>query len=213
MVLVLILLGIIIFFLFLFNILLLSTLQIEIKNLKIENKEIENKKRIKDKYKIKISLYFLKKIPILWLTINHKKMEKIYHSKPIEKIDLKKLENKVPSQKEILELIKNIKIKIIQLTLEMNIGTEDAILTSYLIAMIASLIGIILPHLAKENIHRCHYVVNPRYRNKNEYAIAFDSIIQIKIVHIIYSMCRFIKKGRDKNERTSNRRSYAYRYE
>ena len=48
---------------------------------------------------------------------------------------------------------------------------------------------------------------------KNEYYISLDSIISIKIVHIINSMLIFVKKGRDKNERTSNRRPYAYSYE
>ena len=60
MVLVFILLGIIIAVLLIFTILLLSKIQIEIKNLKIGNKE-ENRGRIKDKYEVKITLYFLKK--------------------------------------------------------------------------------------------------------------------------------------------------------
>lgn len=212
MVLVFILFGIIIFLLALFIVLLLSTIRIEIKNLKVGNKEIESQARIKDKYEVKIGVYFLEKIPILWTRLNNQKMRKIYHSKRLEKIDLKKIETKIPFNKQTLQIIKQMKIRITKLNLQIAIGTEDAILTSYLVAIIASVIGILLPHLINKNSNY-YYKVNPLYQNKNEYHICLDSIICIKIVHIIDSMLFLLKKGRDKNERTSNRRSYAYRYE
>ena len=213
MVLVFILLGTIIALLLIFTILLLSKLQIEIKNLKIGNKE-ENKGRIKDKYEVKITLYFLEKIPILWFRLNNKRIRKISNSKKLEKIDLKAIEKNIKFNKETLEIIKNIKIKISKLNLRIDLGTEDVIFTSYLIAFIASLIGLILPHIVQKNkINNCKYIVNPIYQNRNIYHVNLDSIISIKIVHIIYSMLIFIKKGRDKHERTSNRRAYAYRYE
>lgn len=213
MVLVFILLGIIIVILLIFVILLLSEIQIEIKNLKIGNKE-EKKGRIKDKYEVKITLYFLEKIPILWFRLNDKKIRRISKSKQLEKIDLKAIEKNVKFNKETIQIIKNIKIKISKLNLRIDLGTEDAILTSYLIAFIAGMIGIILPHVVQKNkINYCKYIVNPIYQNRNIYHVNLDSIISIKIVHIIYSMLIFIKKGRDRNERPSNRRAYAYRYE
>lgn len=209
MVLVFILLSIIILLWMLFTIFLFSTFQIEIKNLKIGNKE--NNSRIKDNYEIKITLYFLQKVPFFWFRLNNKKIRKISNSKQLKKIDIKALERKVKFNKEIVEAIKNIKIKISKLNLKVDIGTEDALLTSYLIAFIASIIGIILPHIVEKNkMKNCNYIVNPIYQNKNEYHISLNSIISIKIVHIIYSMLIFVKKGRDKNERSSNRRSYAY---
>ena len=213
MVLVFILLGIIIVVLLIFVILLLSEIQIEIKNLKIGNKE-EKKGRIKDKYEVKITLYFLEKIPILWFRLNDKKIRRISKSKQLEKIDLKAIEKNVRFNKETIQIIKNIKIKISKLNLRIDLGTEDAIVTSYLIAFIAGVIGIILPHVVQKNkINNCKYIVNPIYQNRNIYHVNLDSIISIKIVHIIYSMLIFVKKGRDKHERTSNRRAYAYRYE
>lgn len=208
MVLVFILLGIIILSLLLFTIFLLSTLQIEIKNLKIGNKE--NNTRIKDKYEIKITLYFLEKIPFIWLNLNNKKLKKISNSEQLKKIDFRAVEKNIKFNKETIEVIKNLKIKISELNLKINLGTEDVILTSYLIAFIASIIGIVLPHIAKESdIDNLKYIVNPIYQNKNEYHISLNSIISVKIVHIIYSMLIFVKKGSNKYERTSNRRSYA----
>ena len=213
MVLVFILLSIIIFLLIIGILFIFSVLQIEIKNLKIGNKDIQNENRIKDKYEIKITFYFLNKIPILWLRLNNNKLRKISNSKQLEKIDFKEIEKQV-STKEIIEFIKNIKIKISKLDLRIDIGTEDAIITSYLNAFIASIIGIILPHIIKnDKTEKCHYIVNPIYKNKNEYHISLDSIISIEIVHIIYSMLNFVKKGKEEYERSSNRRSYDYCYE
>jgi len=103
MILVFILFTILIFILLLFTISLLSTLQIEIKNLRLGNKEQNSPKRIKEKYEVKISLYFLGKIPILWGKLNNEKMRKIYNSKQLQKIDLQQIEKKVPFQKETLE--------------------------------------------------------------------------------------------------------------
>ena len=211
MVLVFILLGSFIFLLALSLIILLSTIQIEIQNLEIGNKEIKQENRIKKKYKIKIILYFLEKIPIFWLHFNNEKIKQIYESKSFEKINFKKLEKSMPLQKEVLTILKAIQIK--KLQLHIAIGTEDAPLTSYLTAFIASIIAILLPHVTTEKQRKdCYYQITPLYQNKNEYHIHLDSIICLKIVHIIYSML-LTKKGREKYERTSNRRPYAYRYE
>lgn len=210
MVLVFILFGIIIFSLLLFIVFLLSTLQIEIKNLKIKNKKITNESRVKDKYEIKITLYFLEKIPLICFKLNNEKIRKISNNNKLQKINLKSMERNIKLDKEIIKSIKNIKIKISKLNLIVDLGTEDVILTSYLIAFIASILGIILPHISKkEEINNISYIINPIYKNTNEYHINLNSIISIKIVHIIYSMLIFVKKGREKYERTSNRRSYA----
>ncbi len=211
MVLVFILLGIAIIIFAFITIMLLSTIQIKVTNLILKNKEKKNEKRINNNYKIKIGIYFLNKIPILWINLNSKKIKKISSSKKLPKVDFQKLKNKENIDKKIFESIKNIQIKVKSMKLNINIGTIDAILTSYLVAVIASFIGILLPHITeKNNINTCYFVVNPKYQNENVYNIKFEGIIYIKIVHIIFSMLNFVRKGSNKNERTSNRRAYAY---
>lgn len=214
MVLVFILLGIAIIIFAFITIMLLSTIQIKVTNLILKNKEKKNEKRINNNYKIKIGIYFLNKIPILWINLNSKKIKKISSSKKLPKVDFQKLKNKENIDKKIFESIKNIQIKVKSMKLNINIGTIDAILTSYLVAVIASFIGILLPHITeKNNINTCYFVVNPKYQNENVYNIKFEGIIYIKIVHIIFSMLNFVRKGSNKNERTSNRRAYDYSYE
>lgn len=211
MVLVFIFLGLIIIILSFTTIMLLSTIQIKVINLILENKKERDVKRINNSYKIKIGIYFFNKIPILWINLNSKKIKKISSSKSLPKVDFQKLKNKENINKKIVNLIKNIQIKVKNIKLNVNIGTIDAILTSYLVAVIASVISIILPHITeKNNINTCYFIVNPKYQNKNEYNIKFEGIIYIKIVHIIFSMLNFVGKGSNENERTSNRRAYAY---
>ena len=77
MVLVFIFLGLIIIILSFTTIMLLSTIQIKITNLILENKKERDVKRINNSYKIKIGIYFLNKIPILWINLNSKKIKKI----------------------------------------------------------------------------------------------------------------------------------------
>ncbi len=140
-------------------------------------------------------------------------MRRIYTNKKIEKIDLKKVKQTIPINIETLKIIKHLNLKIESLKLKINLGVEDAIITSYAIAAIASIISIILPHLVKkEDIKKIKYEVNPIY-NTLMFNLSLDSIISLKIVHIIYVIYNLVKKGRDNNERTSNRRAYAYSHE
>lgn len=211
MVLVFIFLGLIIIILSFTTIMLLSTIQIKVTNLILENKKERDVKRINNNYKIKIGIYFFNKILILWINLNSKRIKKISSSKSLPKVDFQKLKNKENINIKIVNLIKNIQIKVKNIKLNINIGTIDAVLTSYLVAVIASIIGIVLPHITeKNNINTCYFIVNPKYQDKNEYNIKFEGIIYIKIVHIIFSMLNFVRKGSNENERTSNRRAYAY---
>ena len=209
MVLVFILLGIIITLLFVTIIFVLSTIKIEIKNLNISNIDI-NKNKVKNKYEINVSLNFLGKLPVFFIRIDNKKGKKIYEKIKLNKMPFNKMKGNIPNVKEIFELVKNLKIRLTKFYLYMNIGTENAIFTSYIVAVIASTIGIIIPHLAKDNIEKCNYRISPIYNNCNQYDIKFDGIFCIKVVHIIYSLICLIKKGNGENdERTSNRRTYA----
>lgn len=211
MILVFFILGIIILISSLLVILMLSTITIEIRNLEIENKKFKEDERIKGKYEVEISLNLLKSTKYFKITITPKKIRKILNSIKFKKIDFKKIENNKFIKSNIFFIIKKIKLKYLKLSI--NLGTEDAILTSYLVAIIASIIGIIIPYILDENEERCKYIVKPIYKNRNLYYIKLDSIIQIKIVHIIYSILILNKKEREKHDRTSNRRTYGYSYE
>lgn len=190
MILVFILLGIILLISITIIVLILSTIKIKIKELKLKN----NTKNT-NKYKIKIGIYFLNKIPIFWININQKKI------KDIKKAHKFKNRNNKIKFKDVLKILQILNIKIKNIKLSIDLGTENVILTSYLVAIIASIIGIILPHItSKDKIDTCGYIVNPRYNNKNEYNIELNGIIYIQIINIICSILFLIKQNRNKNQ-------------
>ena len=208
MILVFIFLSLLFIIILLITILLFSAISIQIENLKISNTQ---EKKIEDNYKVRIKLLFLSKVPIFAINLNSKKMRDIYSSKKLEKIDYKKIKSKIPNRINIFKLIKILQIKIKSLNLKVKIGTIDILSTSYIVGIIASIISILLCFTTnKKDIKKVYYKILPIYNQKNEYNIELNSIIQVEIVHIICSMLYIIRKGRKKDDRTSNRRTYAY---
>ena len=96
----------------------------------------------------------------------------------------------------------------------MEIGTENACLTSFIIPAVSTAIAICLRKKIKENKDQT-FIITPIYQDKNVANINLSGIFEIKMIHIINTICISSKKrGKgDKNERASNRRNYDYSYE
>lgn len=207
MILVLIFLAIIIILALCILIIFSLTVQLNIKDLEIGN---INKRK---KWKIALQIKLFDKFTIYKTCINKKKIDSLTDSKILKKLNIKqdiKKEIKF-RKKETLELIRKAKIEIKMLDLKIWVGVEDAILTSFIVAGLGSIIGIVLPFLIEQkNKRNCKYFVNPLYMQKDLYNIKLESIIKVKMVHIINIIYILTMKGRDKNERASNRRSYDY---
>lgn len=59
-----------------------------------------------------------------------------------------------------------------------------------------------------------YYKITPVYKNKNLINFCLEGIFELKMIHIITTICILKKKRRvGKHVRTSNRRSYDYSYE
>ena len=201
MILVFIFLGLLIISAIIFIFFLMSSLHIKVDNFRLKELKVE-----KD-YKIFIQLYFLNKIKILSIGIDNKKIKNISLNERF-----KNLNNiQKPKLSEVLKLLKKLNIKIEELELKAEIGIDDACLLVYVVTIISSIISIILPRFT-ENNKQINYNIKPVY-NKNIFNLFLESIISVKIVNIIYVIYILVKKGSNKNERTSNRRSYAYSYE
>lgn len=212
MVLVFILLGIIILILTITLLILLSTFHLEIINLEATN--IKEKASNNTGYAIILSLYLCNKFKWIWIHLNDEKLRKAYSKMQLEKIDFKKLEQDF--KWEDLKIIKKIKPKVSYFNLNASLGTQSPVVTSFLVAILSSIISIFLPHVIIDFKNENYkYNIVPIYQNRNLYKINFNCIIQVKMVHIINVIFIFLKKGRsDFNERTtSNRRSYGYSYE
>ena len=197
-------------------IILTSKLEIRMINVIIDS---QSKPYVNDKYKIIIKLKIFDTIPIIKFTLNKNKLRKIQQSlKTNEKV--KQLEKDIIQNKDKVDaqIIKGLKdfckgIYIETLNLEIELGTQNAFLTSMLVAIFSSIlsIGFSRIRVREKNIV---YEIKPVYKNENSIKIEISGIFQIKMIHIINTIYVLNKKGGRKNhERTSNRRSYDYSYE
>ena len=184
-----------------------SKVQIQIINLRFSSIK---KRKINKDYKIIIRWYILGIIPILKLNIIKAKMEKIKIKEKIKKIQLKD-SSKISIKK--LKYLKKINVNIKQINLNLEIGTESAALTSIIVPVMSTVIAFILKKKMRKYEDQS-FIINPQYINQNLLNISISGIFEFKINHII-SIIYFLnkKEGVNKNERTSNRRSYDYSYE
>ena len=180
---------------------------------------LQNLKHIDKEYKFIIKINIFEKIPIVKISLTQEKLQKIYKiSKMKEKI--KNFEKDIYTNKDkidfkIINILKKLSqnIDIKNVNLKIKLGTENAFLTSILVAIISSILPIII---ATGNLKRdeINYFIKPVYNNQNLIKFAISGIFKIKVIHIINIIYVLNKKGGVKKyERTSNRRSYDYSYE
>ena len=98
---------------------------------------------------------------------------------------------------------------------KIDIGTEDAVLTSFMVPILGMLISIFIKNNTTD-YKKQNFIIQPIYCNKNVLNILFSGIFEFKMIHIINIIYILIRKeGVKKNERTttSNRRTYGHSYE
>ncbi len=197
------LIGFIIFF---------SKIQIEIDNLKFCS---ISKRHLNKDYEIIVKLYVLGLFPILKIPITKTKLEKMKVKEKIKNIDFKAIEENPRLNKKIIETIKSIEFSIPKINLYIEIGTENASLTSIIVPTISAIIAIILRQKVKK-VKNQKFIVQPIFQNQNLVNLSFEGIFEIKTSHIINIIYRFNKKEKEgvkEYERTSNRGAYDYSYE
>lgn len=202
---------------FLIIILMIITIRIKIKFKDFEFNS-QNKEHLSENYKIEITIYTFNFIPILKLNITNKKIKKAFSNEKIrKKINEQKtkiIENRKEIDIETIREIKNIKIEIHEMDLNILLGTEDAAITAFIIPIISTFIAIVLSKKIQKYNDKQIFSITPIYINQNLINIEFSGIFQIKMIHIINTICIVNKKRRgDKDEPTSHRKSYDYSYE
>lgn len=203
----------VLFLVFIIIIILTSTLKVKLKELKVSN-EVPNTPILKE-LEISIGIYIFKKVKIFEKSINKEKMQNMKNSKGLNKLKSKFLDgNNVKEKKQKIKMdfgfLKQLKPKLEKIDLELKLGTEDVVLTSVLICIIAIAISIILAKTIEtydENKYK--YKIDPNYNNKNSVKIILKGIIGIKLVNIISIIFRLFFRSGEIDKRTSDRRAYA----
>ena len=201
---------------------------------------------LQNNYTIYIRLYLFNKIKWLSIKINNKKIKKFEKGKLLKWLDKKvgmRIEEEIRHigtlilkerkkifSKQAWEYVKGLNIKISKLKMSLDIGTGNAIITSYLTAFAGTVISILLA-FAIENYKKENYSykITPLYKNQNLLKMDLNCIINIKMVHImniivqgILFRCRrasvlknvpLKRRSERKHDGTSNRRTYDHSYE
>lgn len=190
-------------------VLIFSKIQVEIENFRLNLPKNKNK-ILNDTFLFKIKLVIFGTLPIINLKINREKLENNLKDKKI-KLDINKIGKQIT--KENINDAKKLQMHIEKIKLKINFGTENTILTSFMVPIISTIWSIVLTKKrVKEEKQRLE--INPIYNKGNLVNIVFEGIFEIKMIHIIKVICAKIKKRRvEKYERTSNRRAYDYSYE
>lgn len=173
-----------------------SKIGIEIQNLIFNTENINNELINKDG-KIYVYIVLFGKIKLLKKNVRNVKFLK-------KNMDIKLLKNN-NLKIDYKEFIKNTRVNVEYIDLNIQIGIEDATLTAISVGIVSSILGVILK--------KPKYQVVPIYSNKNVLKIKLDCIFTIYLMHYIYNQIFKKKRRVNKNERTSNRKSYANSYE
>lgn len=171
-----------------------------------------------DDYNFQLTWYILSRVPIIRINITKIQIEKIMNK--IEKSNIRSKINELEKNinKDVIEKLKHInlelkKTQIKNLELKIDIGTDDTIFTTMLVPIISTIISLFLVK-KRVKLTMQTFAVNPIYNNGNLVNISIQGIFHIKLIHIIKVIYIINKKRRvEKNERTSNRRTYGYGYE
>lgn len=182
-----------------FFVLICSKLIIDIKELEVINTKIK-------KLKVVISLVLFGKIKWLKLTIDNKKMVKLKNKTKVWNNfkNVFRQYNQLRKNntfKSLLNQIKNIRVE--NTKIEAIVGTKNCAITALTVGVISTILGIILARITTNS----QYKISPIYINKNYIDVSINSIISIKVVHII-NIQKLGKEVYQKYGRTSNRRSY-----
>ena len=202
--------------LFIFLSIFTLKIQIRIQDIKFSLNKFQNK-YLKPNYKIITVIYILDKIPILKTVVDEKKYGKLSANKKFKnKVNLlgdKFIKNTDNIDINILKFIKNIKYEIKQIKAYIELGTENATITAFLVPVIYIVFSYIYKK-AEKNMNYNQFYLKPIFVNRNILNFQFDGIFELKLIHIINTICK-IKKERkgESDERTSNRRTYDYSYE
>ena len=199
---------------FLLILLIFSTSKLQFKIKKFEYSLIK-KEHIDPKYSIQLSWFILEKLPIIKIDIDKTKFNKLKVKEKFINIETEIIQGKKQINRNVLDLIKKIRLYVKEMDLKIDIGTENAALTSIIIPIISTILAILLREKIKSKEEQ-FFIITPIYQNQNCLNIKLSGIFEIKmnhIINIIHLLLRKNKKGVRKYERTSNRRPYDYSYE
>lgn len=176
-----------------FIIILTIRIKFEIINFKFTS---QTKEHVNKNYKINIKVYIFNIIPIIRIT--EKKIKELFKNEKvreqIKKQELKINKNNINIKK--IKDIKNLRLDIDKIDLKVMVGTENASITAFIVSILSALIAVFLFKQNKTINNKYKYIIEPIYINEDLINIEISGIFQIKMIHIINTICLVMKKNK-----------------
>lgn len=201
MMLVFIILGITIIICLLILVIRLSNIKLKIMKLHIYNK----KESLRIDFVLNITMYFIDKFKVINITIDDKKIRTWLKT---GKLNIQKLKDNKTVNKEALKILRYLDFKVEYFKLEGYFATFNTVLSSGIYGILHAIIPILIaPRVNGKYINTLQFL----NINQNDININLNCIISAKMVNII-NILHYLKKkgGKDKNGKSSDRRSYDY---
>lgn len=160
----------------------------------------ETKKKIKVDLKIKV--YILKKIPIFSIRLTNKRIRKIENTSTFKEIEsilknqISEIEKEIITSREkidkeivnkLINILKKIKIKIKKIKLNVEIGTQNIILTSFLVPIISTIVSFFVKQNSKY-LEEIDYKILPKYKIREDFfktQISLETKLEIKTIEVL----------------------------
>lgn len=175
---------------FLLFIIFILTLNIKVSIAKFKIMNINSKLNFTVDIVLKIGIYIGRKIKLFEVYLDKEKLFKNKYVLKFKKENNLKKDINIIKDEDIKNAIRKIKIRLENLELKLNIGTEDAKLTAILVGILSTIFGILIPIIYYNKniklINNFMYKLSPIFSNKNSLKLEIKGGLYIRLLHIIY---------------------------
>ncbi len=185
-----------------------SKLKIVVNSLEFE---MNGKVKAKNNYQIRVGLYLYRKLKIIGITFEEDKIKFLNFSITYKNLKQTKFfqnmirKDAIELDKQVLkDNIKLLSMRFEKVNLNVRLGTESTLITSFLTFAISTAISFILQKgITKYNPNKHKFIITPLYENRDNIAVYLDLIASFKFVNIVKVLFELNKLS--KNEHIKNK--------
>lgn len=166
-------------------------------NIRYLNKE---KHSFSVKFNVNLGIYLFGFIKILGISLKEDGMHFLCFRFPYNKMKIDADSMKILKEFSVWNFLKSLKIKLEKFNLNLKIGTEDMMLTVFLVFALSTFLSILSAKARKQiNLKNYYYKITPIYE-VNQLSFLFSSQISIKIWNILKSLKSLNETANEKKE-------------
>lgn len=178
----------ILFFLIIVIAIVSLRIRINFKDIQISNVNENNERmKLRHHYRIEFELFIFKVIKIAKIKFDNQKITRAVNKMKyrIEDVGIEReIKKEIRNRKKLIKAFRNLKLKLIELNFNLELGTEGIVSTIGIFTIIST----IVPILIRNNASKIQYRIAPIYNMGNVMNLWVNGITEVYLVHIIYAL-------------------------